>query len=263
MDTKYSISLPRRPELEHDVDGLTQRDLDFLYRMYDGGLDRYVDRLGQIGFTDMTFALDAGCGFGQWSIALTNTCDWVAAVDISHPRTAVARRIAKQNCVTNIAFLKTDIESLPLDSGLVDGVFSYSVVYYSDFEAVVKEWYRVLKPGGRIYLCTNGLGKYVYDILHNPNALNRFDVRKYGVRSIVNTLLNRTEDLSPLNGGRAMTPGKTRTTLAESGFVDIKFGYEGTLSMQSNRPSTKFYNGRYFGLTKVYEMMARKPDMNP
>ena len=42
----------------------------FIQRVFSKGLDSYINRLEAIGFTKKSKVLDAGCGYGQWSIAL-------------------------------------------------------------------------------------------------------------------------------------------------------------------------------------------------
>ena len=55
---------------------------DYLQRMYAGSSTRYEDRLRAIGFVGKTQVLDAGCGFGQWSLAMAGLNHRVWAVDI-------------------------------------------------------------------------------------------------------------------------------------------------------------------------------------
>jgi SAM-dependent methyltransferase len=64
---------------------------------------------------------------------------------------ALARRNAAEAGVSNVDFLKGQIEAIPLPAQTVDAVISNCVVNLStDKPAVFAETYRVLKPGGRI-----------------------------------------------------------------------------------------------------------------
>jgi arsenite methyltransferase len=64
---------------------------------------------------------------------------------------ALARRNAEQAGATNVAFLKGQIEQIPLPDESVDVVISNCVVNLSpDKAAVFAEVHRVLKPGGRV-----------------------------------------------------------------------------------------------------------------
>jgi ubiquinone/menaquinone biosynthesis C-methylase UbiE len=62
----------------------------------------------------------------------------------------LARRNAKEADVRNVEFLRGRIEDIPLPSNSVDVIISNCVINLSgDKPAVLKEAFRVLKPGGR------------------------------------------------------------------------------------------------------------------
>jgi arsenite methyltransferase len=72
-------------------------------------------------------------------------------VDMTDEMLELARRNAAEAGVTNVRFLKGEIESIPLPRDSVDVVISNCVVNLStDKPAVLREVYRVLRPGGRI-----------------------------------------------------------------------------------------------------------------
>src|SRR5260370_5030801 len=64
---------------------------------------------------------------------------------------ALANRNRDRAGVTNATFLKGSIETIPLPDASVDVVISNCVINLAeDKAAVIKEAYRVLRPGGRI-----------------------------------------------------------------------------------------------------------------
>jgi ubiquinone/menaquinone biosynthesis C-methylase UbiE len=253
-----ALALPSEDSLLSTVDGLRPRDVDFLKRVYDTTLTTYRERFHHLGFLDMDRVLDAGCGFGQWTLALPPETE-VVGVDTTPQRVRTASLIASHNEVPNGSFCTGDISALPFESDSFDGIFSYSVVYFADLEQVAEEWYRVLRPGGRAYLCTNGVGKYLHDIVHNPNPSADFSPRRFAVRTLLNTMRGRTEGLSMETGASAMRPSRVKQTLAAAGFEDIRLAGEGELSEQPDGDPHSFYDGKYLGLARVFEAMGTKP----
>ncbi|HEU5327070.1 MAG TPA: arsenite methyltransferase [Thermomicrobiales bacterium] len=71
-------------------------------------------------------------------------------LDMTDEMLALARRNAATAGVTNVEFVKGEMEDMPLPDGSVDVVISNCVVNLSpDKDAVLRESFRVLRPGGR------------------------------------------------------------------------------------------------------------------
>jgi arsenite methyltransferase len=72
-------------------------------------------------------------------------------LDMTDEMLALARANQTKAGVTNVEFLKGDIENIPLSDGSVDVVISNCVINLSsDKDRVLHEAFRVLKPGGRL-----------------------------------------------------------------------------------------------------------------
>ena len=71
-------------------------------------------------------------------------------LDMTDEMLALARENQRKSGLTNVEFLKGEIENIPLPDNSVDVVISNCVINLSaDKDRVLREAFRVLKPGGR------------------------------------------------------------------------------------------------------------------
>jgi len=72
-------------------------------------------------------------------------------LDMTDEMLAIARKNQQEAGLTNVEFLKGEMESVPLPDGHVDVIISNCVINLAaDKNVVLREAYRVLKPGGRL-----------------------------------------------------------------------------------------------------------------
>lgn len=97
--------------------------------------------------------LDLGSGGGidvLLSARRVGSTGFAYGLDMTDPMLELARRNAAEAGVTNVEFLKGDIASIPLPDNSVDVIISNCVINLAaDKNPVLREAYRVLKPGGR------------------------------------------------------------------------------------------------------------------
>jgi arsenite methyltransferase len=97
--------------------------------------------------------LDLGCGGGidvLLSARRVGATGFAYGLDMTDEMLALAERHATEQGAGNVSFLKGTIEAIPLPDDTVDVLISNCVINLSaDKAQVLREAYRVLKPGGR------------------------------------------------------------------------------------------------------------------
>lgn len=103
--------------------------------------------------------LDAGCGTGNYSVALLPHVGRIEAVDMNEGMIEVASRKLSGE---NISFHESPIDDLPFEDSTFDGVMINQVLHhlpengdgFSAHRRVIAEFARVLKPGGVLTINT-------------------------------------------------------------------------------------------------------------
>ena len=192
--------------------GHSDYERDFLRREFEPGLQYYVDRLDRLMLSGRSL-LDAGCGAGQWALAACHRFDQVEAFDINQPRLDVANAMAQRLGVTNLSTRQGSLEALPYASDSFDAVICYGVIMFTDVAASLREFHRVLSPGGRVYICLNGDGWSHY-LVHErgPSEPKMLEI---GRQTLYNTHWRRAMALG-LVPQLAKVADQMRTLAAES-----------------------------------------------
>jgi ubiquinone/menaquinone biosynthesis C-methylase UbiE len=110
-------------------------------------------------FFENKIVLDAGCGSGKFSAAIAKFgAKKVIGVDIgSHGLDFARSQAAKTDYADRLEYVYGSLLDIPLDSESVDIVWSNGVIHHTtDYEMCLKEFNRVLKNKGDLFLYVNG-----------------------------------------------------------------------------------------------------------
>ncbi len=139
-------------------------------RLFDT-LSAHYDRMGFLSLTALYLAerfrpqrdetlLDVMCGTGTLALALAEAVGpggRVMGADLSPGMLAAARNKAAGQ--PHLSFVEADATALPLVDAAFDGVACASGLFFvPDMDAALREWRRVLRPGGRVTFSSFGKG---------------------------------------------------------------------------------------------------------
>ncbi|MFO0973240.1 MAG: methyltransferase domain-containing protein [Phycisphaerae bacterium] len=146
-------------------------------------------------------ALDVGCGTGTWCGMLANAAlpaRRVVGLDYSHTMCRHAAEKTRRGEGQPLPFIHGDAEHLPFTDHSFDLLTcSNSFHHYPHQAAVVREFHRVLRPGGRLMIIDgfrdNLIGWIAFDVFvtraegrvyHAPASVMRQYFREAGFRTI-------------------------------------------------------------------------------
>lgn len=94
--------------------------------------------------------LEVGCGTGKSTCHLAGGGYRVTALDLHPTMLEKAKARAEREGLTGIEWVQGSVHELPFADRTFDVVFAESVTVFTDAERSLGEYYRVLKPGGRL-----------------------------------------------------------------------------------------------------------------
>lgn len=99
--------------------------------------------------------LDAGCGTGYWTRQISAKVNRVIGLDMAEGMLHFAEK--NSTAQHKPLWCGGDLENLPLADNSVDVIFSSLAVQWCEsLTPLLNEWFRVLKPGGKVLLATLG-----------------------------------------------------------------------------------------------------------
>lgn len=153
--------------------------------------------------------LDAGCGEGGVTFFLAQQYGLrVEGIDLLDFNIARAKRRGHQlQLEGNVSFQVGSYQELPFKANSFDGVYTLETLVHSpDYHKALKEFYRVLKPGGRLVL-------FEYSI--KPDSQLSSDERR-GMQRI-----KYVNDIASMPAFNEFTWGSMPEKLAVAGFQNV------------------------------------------
>jgi ubiquinone/menaquinone biosynthesis C-methylase UbiE len=131
--------------------------------------------------------IELGCGDGKLSTALAKKGYQLTACDISDTAIKLVKKFAKEKDVL-IKTVRCDVTKMKFPDNKFDFAIANSILeHLEDEEKALKEWSRILKPGGRIVIVTPLRQRHVFPLLWIVNwfhdrrlgHIRRYDKKRY------------------------------------------------------------------------------------
>ena len=153
--------------------------------------------------------LDLGCGPGTISIGLAEAVGsgCVVGIDFSESQIEIARQNASEAGITNLEFHVGTCYELPFENCSFDRIFSHALMeHLKNPVAALKEAHRVLRPEGKIGICSPDADGWLLSPPSNE----------------LTEAVNSYAELQASNGGDLRIGKRFGLLLEDSGFAEIR-----------------------------------------
>lgn len=153
--------------------------------------------------------LDCGCGPGSITLGLASLVAPAIATGLDQEASQVqlAQENAMQQGITNVKFRVGSVYQLPFADQTFDAIFSHAVIeHLQSPEQALREWWRVLKPGGIVGVRVPDWGGF----LTYPGDPDLAAAIAY------------YKQLQEFNGGNPYVGRQLKALLRAAGFTDIR-----------------------------------------
>lgn len=164
------------------------------------GRARIIIRKARKWVSQETRALDAGCGYGLYSLALAESgCGQIDSVDVNPERISALERMKRDrpDLMKNISLQCGSITNLPFADRTFDLIICSEVIeHIKDDTKAASELLRVIKPGGILIVSTPYNSSYNSGIYHGfgherPGYTKDEMIRLFGGNTSVTPIFDR------------------------------------------------------------------------
>lgn len=215
---------------------------------FERGVENYLKRINKIGLDLEGVILDAGGGAGNWSIPLSIVNKHVELIDIADGRLLIAHQMCKQLSIENITLRHMSIEKMVFPNQHFDAILCYSVIMFTNVEKTLNEFYRVLKPGGRLYIQADLWRWYLRHASHAKTSKTNY---------LTKFLLKKLIFGKPI----LLTQKSFKSMIKKAGFELVGIGQDGETSFDSDSKSLSvksFYEPQTVGREEIIEVCATR-----
>lgn len=236
-------------------------DISFLNRVFQTSPKIYEKRLEMIGFKNLNRVIDAGCGFGQWSLILSQLNTKVVSLEKDEKRLIFLKFIMEELGILNI---KLECELLPISSKFdtnFDGIFCYGTLPLLDWRKALEQFSGLLRKGGKIYVNANDIGWYLFTFESGWNSTRDFNSRHSLIKTLLETEFYLSHNVKSSSDSHILiTMKELQSELDSLGFTSIKQGIEGSVTEHCIPRFTKhsLLLGEYKGFDAVHEALGVK-----
>ena len=235
-----------------------------------GRVSNWLDRLGELG-KEATL-LDLGCGSGSFAAIAAKQGRQVVGIDIAWRWLLIARKRLDESGYHSIPLVRCCSEFLPFRDESFDVVVGGDVIeHVGDARQTIAESYRVLKPGGTLFLATPnryslgaephvgvwGVGflprKWMTSYVRLASGRDFRAIRCRGIRAWTRILAE-----SPFQGGTVEAPRLPRSDLMRFGPVKRMLG------LFYNRVIASAFGRRFATrFAPLFHLIAARPIASP
>lgn len=238
-------------------DQLDPNGAAFCQRVFQQDEQIYTDRLKALGFEGQSKVLDAGCGFGQWSIPLAKINEHVTAVDVDGSRLMFLDELVRSSGL-NAEIKWASLSDLPFENDSFTAIFSYSVIFLGDWQKNLAELARTLRPGGQLYFNFNEIGWYLNLWQNRPNAAKNYDPRSNAAKAFHDTWQYNEYGAVGSQTQIIISEEECRNELERLNFENIQFASDGGISLDPSIKPKQFFPETHDGIRGVREVLSTK-----